>query len=147
MEVILKQDIPGLGYKYDTVSVKAGYGRNYLIPQGIAILSNASNKKMIDENIRQMSHKAEKLKNDALEIAEKLQALSINIGAKAGESGKIFGAVTSLQFAEMLKNSGFDIDRRRIKFVGDVKTVGDYKANIELHRDVIAELDFKVVAE
>lgn len=147
MEVILKQDIPGLGYKYDTVSVKAGYGRNHLIPQGIAILSNASNKKMIDENIRQMSHKAEKLKNDALEIAEKLQALSINIGAKAGESGKIFGAVTSLQFAEMLKNSGFDIDRRRIKFVGDVKTVGDYKANIELHRDVIAELDFKVVAE
>ena len=147
MEVILKQDIPGLGYKYDTVSVKAGYGRNYLIPQGIAILSNASNKKMIDENIRQMSHKAEKLKNDALEIAEKLQALSINIGAKAGESGKIFGAVTILQFAELLKNSGFDIDRRRIKFVGDVKTVGDYKANIELHRDVIAELDFKVVAE
>ena len=147
MEVILKKDIPGLGYKYDTVSVKAGYGRNYLIPEGIAIISNASNKKMIDENIRQMSHKAEKLKNDALEIAEKLQALSINIGAKAGESGKIFGAVTSLQFAEMLKNSGFDIDRRRIKFVGDVKTVGDYKANIELHRDVIDELDFKVVAE
>lgn len=147
MEVILKQDIPGLGYKYDTVSVKAGYGRNYLIPQGIAILSNASNKKMIDENIRQMSHKAEKLKNDALEIAEKLQALSISIGAKAGESGKIFGAVTTLQFAEVLKNSGFDIDRRRIKFIGDVKTVGDYKANIELHRDVIAELEFKVVAE
>jgi large subunit ribosomal protein L9 len=147
MEVILKKDIPGLGYKYDTVSVKAGYGRNFLIPQGIAILSNSSNKKMMDENIRQMSHKAEKLKNDALELAEKLQALSISIGAKAGESGKIFGAVTTLQFAEVLKNSGFDIDRRRIKFIGDVKTVGDYKANIELHRDVTAEIDFKVVAE
>ena len=147
MEVILKQDMPGLGYKYDTVSVKAGYGRNYLIPQGIAILSNASNKKMIDENIRQASHKAEKLKNDALGLAEKLQGLNITIGAKAGESGKIFGAVTTLQFAEVLKNNGFDVDRRRIKFVGDVKTVGDYKATIELHRDVTAELDFKVVAE
>ena len=147
MEVILKQDMPGLGYKYDTVSVKAGYGRNYLIPQGIAILSNASNKKMIDENIRQASHKAVKLKNDALELGVKLQALNITIGAKAGESGKIFGAVTTLQFAEVLKNNGFDVDRRRIKFVGDVKTVGDYKATIELHRDVTAELDFKVLAE
>ena len=147
MEVILKQDIPVLGYKYDTVSVKAGYGRNYLIPQGFAILSNTSNKKMIDENIRQASHKAEKLKNDALEIAEKLNGLSINIGTKAGESGKIFGAVTTLQFADVLKSNGFDIDRRRIKFVGDIKTVGDFKANVELHRDVIAELEFKVVAE
>jgi large subunit ribosomal protein L9 len=147
MEVILKQDIPGLGYKYDTVSVKAGYGRNYLIPQGFAILSNSSNKKMIDENIRQASHKAEKLKNDALELADKLKGLNIDIGAKAGESGKIFGAVTTLQFADVLKTNGFDIDRRRIKFVGDIKTVGDFKANVELHRDVIAELEFKVVAE
>ena len=112
MEIILKKDMPGLGYKYDTVTVKAGYGRNYLIPQGVAIISNASNKKMIDENIRQASHKAEKLKNDALEIAEGLKALTIAIGAKAGESGKIFGAVTTLQFAEFLKSQGFDIDRR-----------------------------------
>lgn len=147
MEIILKKDMPGLGYKYDTVKVKAGYGRNYLIPQGIAILSNASNKKMIDENIRQASHKAEKLKNDALELAEGLKALTIAIGAKAGESGKIFGAVTTLQFAEFLKSQGFDIDRRRIKFVGDIKTIGDFQAKVELHRDVIAELDFKVVAE
>ena len=147
MEVILKKDMPGLGYKYDTVTVKAGYGRNYLIPTGVAILSNASNKKMIDENIRQASHKAEKLKNDALEIADGIKALDISIGAKAGESGKIFGAVTTLQFAEFLKSKGFDIDRRRIKFIGDIKSVGDYTAMVELHRDIIAELTFKVVAE
>lgn len=147
MEVILKQDIPGLGYKYDTVKVKAGYGRNYLIPQGFAILSNASNKKMVDENIRQMAHKAEKLKNDALELAEKISALDISLGAKAGESGKIFGAVTTLQLAEAINGNGYDIDRRRIKFIGDVKTVGEYTAQVELHKDVIADVNFKVVAE
>lgn len=147
MEVILKQDMPGIGYKYDTVKVKAGYGRNYLIPQGIAILANNSNRKMIDENIRQAAHKAEKMKNDALSIAEKMQALNIEIGAKTGESGKIFGAVTSLQMAEVLSSNGFDIDRRRIKFNTEIKTVGDYVASVELHREVKAELEFKVVAE
>ncbi len=147
MEVILKQDMPGLGYKYDTVKVKAGYGRNYLIPKGIAILANNSNRKMIDENIRQAAHKAEKLKNDALAIAEKIQALNIEIGAKTGESGKIFGAVTSLQMAEVLSANGFDIDRRRISFKGDIKSVGEYVAEVELHREVKAEINFKVVAE
>ncbi len=147
MEVILKQDMPGLGYKYDTVKVKAGYGRNYLIPKGIAILANNSNRKMIDENIRQAAHKAEKLKNDALAIAEKIQALNIEIGAKTGESGKIFGAVTSLQMAEVLSANGFDIDRRRISFKSDIKTVGEYVAVVELHREVKAEINFKVVAE
>lgn len=147
MEVILKKDMPGLGYKYDTVKVKAGYGRNYLIPQGIAILANNSNRKMIDENIRQAAHKAEKLKNDALEIAEKIQALDIEIGAKAGESGKIFGAVTSLQIADVLSANGFDVDRRRISFKGDVKTLGEYVSLIELHREVVAEMNFKVVSE
>jgi len=147
MEVILKQDMPGIGYKYDTVKVKAGYGRNYLIPQGIAILANNSNRKMIDENIRQAAHKAEKLKNDALAIAEKMQALNIAIGAKAGESGKIFGAVTSLQIADVLSSNGFDIDRRRIKFTSEIKTVGEYVAIVELHREVKVELNFKVVAE
>ncbi|MEN8247317.1 MAG: 50S ribosomal protein L9 [Bacteroidota bacterium] len=147
MEVILKKDMPGLGYKYDTVKVKAGYGRNYLIPQGVAILANNSNRKMIDENIRQAAHKAEKLKNDALAIAEKVQALDIAIGAKAGESGKIFGAVTSLQISDVLSENGFEVDRRRIKFNADIKTIGDYVALIELHKEVTAELNFKVVAE
>jgi large subunit ribosomal protein L9 len=147
MEVILKQDMPGLGYKYDTVKVKAGYGRNFLIPRGIAILANNSNRKMIDENIRQAAHKAEKLKNDALAIAEKIEALSIQIGAKTGESGKIFGAVTTLQMAEALAAEGYDVDRRRISFVGDIKSVGDYEAAVELHKEVKAEIKFKVVAE
>lgn len=146
MEVILKQDMPGLGYKYDTVKVKAGYGRNYLIPKGVAILANNSNRKMIDENIRQAAHKAEKLKNDALAIAEKIQALNIELGAKTGESGKIFGAVTSLQMADALSSNGFDIDRRRISFTSDIKTVGDYVAMVELHREVKVEVNFKVVA-
>jgi large subunit ribosomal protein L9 len=146
MEVILKQDMPGIGYKYDTVKVKAGYGRNFLIPKGIAILANNSNRKMIDENIRQASHKAEKMKNDALAIAEKIQALNIEIGAKTGESGKIFGAVTSLQLADVLTENGFDIDRRRINFQSEIKTVGDYVATIELHREIKAEINFKVVA-
>lgn len=146
MEVILKQDMPGLGYKYDTVKVKAGYGRNFLIPRGVAILANNSNRKMIDENIRQAAHKAEKLKTDALGIAEKIEALSIELGAKTGESGKIFGAVTTLQIAEALSAEGYDIDRRRISFNGEIKTVGDYEAAVELHKEVKAELKFKVVA-
>lgn len=147
MEVILKQDLPGVGYKYDTVKVKAGYGRNYLIPNGIAILSNISNKKMIDENIRQAAHKAEKQKSDAEALAEKISALTIEIGTKAGETGKIFGAVTTLQFAEVLKENGFNIDRRRISFKSDIKSVGEYEVQIELHREVEAILKFKVVAE
>jgi large subunit ribosomal protein L9 len=147
MEIILKQDIPGIGYKYDTVSVKPGYGRNYLIPQGFAIIANKSNRKMIDENIRQAAHKAEKLKTDAEALAAKLQALTIKIGTKAGENGKIFGAVTSNQLAEIFKNNGFDVDRRRISFKGDIKSVGEYEAVIDLHREVKPTINVSVVAE
>ncbi len=147
MEVILKLDIPGIGYKYDTVTVKPGYGRNFLIPQGQAILANKSNRKMIDENIRQAAHKAEKMKNDAQELANGLEALTIKIGTKAGENGKIFGAVTSNQVAEIFKTNGFDIDRRRISFKGEIKTVGEYEAKVDLHREVKATINFSVVAE
>lgn len=147
MEVILKLDIPGLGYKYDTVNVKPGYGRNFLIPQGQAILANKSNRKMIDENIRQASHKAEKMKNDAQTLANGLEALTIKIGTKAGENGKIFGAVTSNQVAEIFKTNGFDVDRRRISFKGEIKTTGEYEATVDLHREVKANLNFSVVAE
>ncbi len=147
MEVILKLDIPGIGYKYDTVTVKPGYGRNFLIPQGQAILANKSNRKMIDENIRQAAHKAEKMKNDAQELANGLEALTIKIGTKAGENGKIFGAVTSNQVAEIFKTNGFDIDRRRISFKGEIKTVGEYEAKVDLHREVKAAINFSVVAE
>lgn len=147
MEVILKQDISGLGYKNDTVSVKPGYGRNYLIPQGIAIIANKSNQKKIDENIRQAAHKAEKLKKDAEEVAEKIGDLSMVIKTKAGESGKIFGAVTTVQIAEGLKEKGFDIDRKKIAISGDIKQLGEYKAIIDLHKEVKKEISLVVEAE
>jgi large subunit ribosomal protein L9 len=147
MEVILKQDIQNLGYKNDIVKVKPGYGRNYLIPQGFAILANKSNRKMIEENVRQASHKAEKVKNDALELSEKIGDLELEVGAKVGESGKIFGAITTLQIADALKEKGFEIDRKKISFNSEVKSVGDYSITIDLHKEVKKQVPFKVVAE
>jgi large subunit ribosomal protein L9 len=147
MEVILTQDMQGLGYKNDVITVKAGYGRNYLIPQGFAILANSSNRKMIEENVRQAAHKAEKLKNDAEVVAEEIGDLVLEIGAKVGESGKIFGAITTLQVSDALKEKGFEIDRKKISFNSKVKEVGDYVVTIDLHKEVKKEVPFKVVAE
>lgn len=147
MEVILKQDIQGLGYKDDIVNVKPGYGRNYLIPQGIAIFATDSNRKMVAENIKQASHKAEKIKKDAEEIAKKIGDITIELKTKAGESGKIFGAITTVQLAEALKDKGFDIDRKKISFNTTIKELGDYTASLDLHREVQHEINIKVVAE
>lgn len=147
MEVILKQDIQHLGYKNDIVKVKPGYGRNYLIPQGLAILANESNRKMIEENVRQAAHKAEKIKNNALELSEKIGDLELEIGAKVGESGKIFGAITTLQIADALKEKGFEIDRKKISFNSEVKSVGDFSVTLDLHKEVKKQVPFKVVAE
>jgi len=147
MEVILTADINGLGYKNDTVNVKPGYGRNYLIPQGFAIIANDSNRKMIDENIRQAAHKAEKLQKDAEELANKIGDLTLNIKTKAGESGKIFGAVTTVQIAEGLKEKGFDVDRKKIAINGDIKQVGEYTAVLDLHKEVKKEINLVVEAE
>src|SRR4051812_6581758 len=116
MEVILKEDYKGLGYKNDIVKVKAGHGRNFLIPRGFAIIANDSNKKVAQENTRQAAHKAEKLKKDALTQVEKLGSLVLEIAAKVGESGKIFGAITSLQISDALKDKGITIDRKKISF-------------------------------
>ncbi|MEM7109029.1 MAG: 50S ribosomal protein L9 [Bacteroidota bacterium] len=146
MEVILRQDIQGLGYKNDTVSVKPGYGRNYLIPQGYAIIANESNQKMIAENIKQAAHKAEKLKKDAEDLAKKMGNTILEIGTKAGDSGKIFGAVTTLQLSESLKAKGYDVDRKKIS-VPTIKELGEYTALIDLHREVKHEIQIKVVAE
>ncbi len=146
MEVILKEDIVGLGYQNDIVQVKPGYGRNYLIPQGLAVVANASNRKMLEENMRQAAHKAERIKEKAQEIASQLEGLELVIETKAGESGKIFGAVTTLQISDALKEKGFEIDRKRISFSSDVKMVGDYTAVIDLHKEVKQEVAFKVVA-
>lgn len=147
MEIILKEDLKGLGYKNDLVTVKPGYGRNYLIPRGVAILATETNKKVVAENIKQASHKAEKLKKDATELAEKLSKLALEIGAKVGESGKIFGSITPLQISDALKNKGFNIDRKKITFKGEVKQAGAYEAVIDLHKEVRQSVTFTVVAE
>nr|MBC7612227.1 50S ribosomal protein L9 [Pseudopedobacter sp.] len=147
MEVILKQDVKNLGEKDDVVSVKPGYGRNYLIPQGQAILATESARKVLAENIKQAQFKQDKIKKDADAIAAKLEGVTLSIGAKAGESGKIFGAVNTIQVADALKKLGFDVDRRRITFETDVKFVGDYIANLNLHKEVKVKVPFTVVAE
>ncbi|SEK62772.1 50S ribosomal protein L9 [Parapedobacter koreensis] len=147
MEVILKQDIKKLGEKDDVVTVKPGYGRNYLIPQGFAVLATSSAKKVLAENIRQAQFKQEKIKKDATELANRLEGIKLTIGAKAGETGKIFGSVNSIQLAEALKKQGFDVDRRRITFEQDPKVLGEYVANLNLHKEVKVQLPFEVVAE
>ena len=146
MEVILKEDIQGLGYKNDTVTVKAGYGRNYLIPKGIAILANKSNRKKIDEIIKQHAHKAEKLKQDAEAVAEKIGELTLDIKVKAGESGKIFGAVTALQVADALADKGFEIDRKKISF-GQIKNLGEFEAELDLHKEVHHKITLNVTSD
>ncbi|MFM8347017.1 MAG: 50S ribosomal protein L9 [Bacteroidota bacterium] len=147
MEVILKQDVQGLGYKNDLVKVKPGYGRNYLIPNGIALMATESNKKMLAENTRQAAHKAAKVKQDADTLAEKIGDLTVEIGTKAGESGKIFGAVTGIQVSEALKAKGCDVDRKRVSFKTQPKELGDYIAILDLHKEVKHEIKVKVVAE
>lgn len=147
MEVILREDIKGIGYKNDTVKVKAGFGRNFLIPKGKAIIASSSNSKMIAENIRQAAHKAEKLKQDAQTIADKIGELVLEIKTKAGESGKIFGAITALQVADALATKGFDIDRKKLTFQTAIKNLGEYKVNIDLHKEVKHEVTLNVVID
>jgi large subunit ribosomal protein L9 len=133
MEIILKQDVTGLGYKNDTVKVKPGYGRNFLIPSGVAIIANESNKRVVAENIRQAAHKAAKLKQDAEALAAKIGELTVEIGTKAGESGKIFGAVTAVQVSDFLKTKGFEVDRKKIHFKEQPKQIGTYTVTLDLH--------------
>lgn len=147
MEIILKTDIAGLGYKNDLVNVKPGYGRNYLIPQGFALLATPSNKKIQAENIKQAAHKAEKLKLDAETLAAAIGDLVLEIPAKVGESGKIFGRVTTIQIAEGLKAKGFDVDRKKLAFDSEVKSLGEFTATIDLHKEVKHKLKFVVVAD
>jgi len=147
MEVILKQDVTGLGYKNDTVKVKPGYGRNYLIPTGVAIIANDSNKRLIAENIRQAAHKAAKLKQDAEALAAKIGEMVVEIGTKAGESGKIFGAVTAVQVAEILKAKGFEVDRKKVHFKEQPKQLGTYTVTLDLHKEVKHIISVNVVAE
>lgn len=147
MEVILKQDVTGLGYKNDVVKVKAGYGNNYLIPNGFALIANDSNKRLVQENVRQAAHKAAKIKQDAEALAAKIGEFVVEIKTKAGESGKIFGAVTALQIADVLKAKGFDVDRKKVILKESPKQLGTYSVNLDLHKEVKHEIKVQVVAE
>jgi large subunit ribosomal protein L9 len=147
MEIILKEDVTGLGYKDDVLTVKDGYGRNFLIPQGKAVVATPSAKKVLAENMKQRAHKLAQMKKDAEELAAKLKEVSLTIGAKVSSTGKIFGSVGPIQVSEAFEKSGFEIDRKVIVIKDAVKEVGSYKAIVKLHREVSLEVPFEVVAE
>ncbi|MFW9598490.1 MAG: 50S ribosomal protein L9 [Paludibacter sp.] len=147
MEIILKEDVINLGYKGDIVKVKDGYGRNFLIPTKKAVLATESAKKMLAEDLKQRAHKLERLKNEAVELAEKVKDITLTVGAKTSTTGKIFGAVGPIQIAEAFEKAGFAVDRRVIALKEPVKEVGSYKATLKLHKEVSVEVAFDVVAE
>ncbi|MEM1218016.1 MAG: 50S ribosomal protein L9 [Bacteroidota bacterium] len=148
MEIILLKDMDKVGDKYDIVSVKDGYGRNYLIPQGFALIANEANRQQLDEYKAKEAEKEAARKGEFLEMADKLKDQVLKIGAKAGQSGKIFGSVTTVQLASAL-NEQFEIEveRRKIELPEEVKTLGEYVAQIKFHPEVIADVKFEVVAE
>ena len=146
MEIILKEDVIGLGYKNDIVNVKAGYGRNYLIPTGKGVIASESAKKVLAEELKQKAVKLAKIKAEAEALAEKLNAASLSFNAKASSTGVIYGSIGSLQIAEELQKLGFDIDRKLIA-VKDVKTAGEYVAVVKLHKEVTAQVPFTVTVK
>lgn len=146
MKVILKDFVKGFGEKNDIVEVKNGYGRNYLIPQGLATIATPSAIKMAEENVRQAAHKQAKIKEDAQAMADKLEGLKLTVPTKAGSNGKIFGSVTTIQLAQSLAERGFDVDKRKIS-APDMKNLGEYKATISLHKEVSVELNVDVTQE
>lgn len=148
MEIILKQDVDNLGHQHDIVTVKAGYARNYLIPQGFAVAATKSARKVAEEVIRQQAHKAAKAMEQAQGLAEALNNLKVSIGAKAGENGKIFGSVNAIQLAEAIQKAGYDIERKQINLSEDhIKTLGTYAAEVKVYKGVKATVNFDVVAD
>jgi large subunit ribosomal protein L9 len=148
MELILKKNVDKLGYKDDIVEVKPGYALNFLIPQGYGIIASESEKKAHAEVLRQRSHKEEKVKEEAQAIATKINGITIKIGAKVGENGRIFGSVNTVQLSEALKAEGIDVDRKSLKIVQEpIKEVGTYAAEANLHKEVSAEFSFEVTGE
>ena len=143
MEIILKEDVVNLGYKNDIVTVKSGYGRNYLIPTGKAVIASPSAKKMLAEELKQRAHKLEKIKKDA----EELKDVTLTIATKVSATGTIFGSVSNIQIAEELEKLGHKVDRKIIVVKDAVKEVGSYKAIVKLHKEVSVEIPFEVVAE
>jgi large subunit ribosomal protein L9 len=148
MEVILKKNVDKLGYANEIVKVKPGYGRNFLIPQGYAILATASAKKAHEEVMRQKSHKEAKMLNEAQQLASKIADLTVSIATKAGENGKIFGSVNTVQLAEALRKEGYDIDRKSLKIKDEpIKDLGTYEAEANLYKGVKQTFKFEVVSE
>lgn len=148
MEVILKEDVANLGYKDDIVHVKDGYGRNFLIPQGKAVIASESARKVLAEVLKQRAHKIAKIKEEAEALAEKIKGVSLTIGAKTSSTGTIFGSVTNIQIAEELAKLGFEVDRKIIRIKEDaVKEIGSYNATVRLHKEVSVEIPFEVVSE
>ncbi|WP_297792189.1 50S ribosomal protein L9 [uncultured Eudoraea sp.] len=148
MELILKEDVQNLGFKDDLVKVKNGYGRNYLIPQGLAMLATPSAKKVLAENLRQKAHKEKEIVAAANETATALKDLQIKISAKVGAAEKLFGSITSIDVADALVKEGHEIDKKYISIKGGtIKRTGPYEAQIRLHRDVVVEFPFEVVSE
>ncbi|MBM3403539.1 MAG: 50S ribosomal protein L9 [Bacteroidetes bacterium] len=149
MEVILKQDVPNLGYANDVVNVKSGYARNYLVPKGFAVFATPSNRKVLAEELKQKSFKEEKIRKEADFLAGKIREVMVKIGAKAAESGKIYGSVNAIQIAQALKEQyNVEIDRKRIHVDGEsIKELGTYKAKVNLHKDIKVDITFEVVAE
>ena len=148
MEIILLQDVPNLGSKDDIIAVRNGYARNFLIPKGFAIAATESAKKVLSENIKQRAHKEAKIKADAEQMAKKMEGIKLTIGAKTSSTGKIFGSVNTIQIAEALTEKGFDIDCKLILLKEDqIKEIGNYTAEIKLHKEVKVKIDFEVVSE
>ena len=147
MEIILKEDVTNLGYKDEIVTVKDGYGRNFLIPKGKAIIASESAKKVLAENKKQRAHKIAKIKQDAQDFAVKLAGTSLIIGAKTSSTGTIFGSVSNIQIANELANKGFEVDRKLIILEEPVKEVGSYTAQIRLNKEVTVEIPFEVISE
>ena len=148
MQIILKQDLDNLGYADEIVKVRPGYARNYLIPRGFATIANEENRKVLAETMKQRAHKAQKLRGDAESVAKQLEAMTIKIGAKVGESGKIYGSVNALQLADALSKHGVVVDRKKIHLDSEhIKALGVYTAVVNLHKDVKAKVNFEVIAE
>jgi large subunit ribosomal protein L9 len=146
MDVILKQDIKNLGFTDDIVKVRNGFGLNYLIPRGFAVIANDTNRKIHMEVVKQRAHKLNKLRSDADSLVAKLESVTLNIGAKVGENGKLFGSITSQQLVEKLKSMGYEIDKKNLVMPEDhIKKTGTYTAEIIVHRDIRAKLNFEVV--
>jgi len=147
MEIILKEDVQNLGYKDEIVKVKDGYGRNFLIPTGKAVIASESAKKVLAENLKQRAHKIAKIKGTAEELAAKIDGITLTIGVKASSTGTIFGSVNNIMISEALAKEGFEIDRKTIILKDAIKEVGSYTAMVKLHKEIAATINLNVIAE